>query len=159
MAFLNEDLVEKAVQLCLPSIRDVCAQHTWGPKGVVIAVMGKGMVCPYVHVMKELGDKSDWKTRWGDDSDFEAIALSKVNQAWNNSMSNRTIVGDFPWLLENGDTLYTGSACESSGLAVAVSGSHEYVDEAVSWVVWNVIRMLCLAKVQGLKDQGSYLVL
>ena len=43
MGILTRALVEKAVQLALPTIREVVKVHTWGPKGVVIVVDAEGL--------------------------------------------------------------------------------------------------------------------
>ena len=56
--------------------------------------------------------------------------------------------------LEEGDFIYQGGAAEDTDFGVGVSGAYGETDEACAWIVWNIIRLLCLRKIADMRDQG-----
>ncbi len=144
---LTEELVREAIKLALPTIRLLCEQDTWGPKGVVIAVSGEGILKPVIHIMDELGPNETWLDE-GKPIDFKEIALQKLRGASREGRTSHSIAQDKPWLLRSGDSLYRGAVAEDQGLAVAASGVHETMDEAIAWIVFNIIAALCHRRVR-----------
>ena len=149
MGLLTKDLVDEAISYCLPTIRLLVAAHTWGPKGVVIAVDGPGLDEPFVHVMAELGHEAQWADEWPG-KNFREIALTKLRLAKRSGTSTRKAVSEHPWLLEMGDYFYTGGVSEA-GLVVAASGAFGDTDEAIAWIVVNAIWLLCQERIQILQ--------
>ena len=45
-------------------------------------------------------------------------------------------------MYESGDTRHAGGVIED-GLAIAASGLPNYIDEMISWMVFNAIQALC----------------
>ena len=80
MNIVTPELVQEAIDLSLPTVRMLCKRDTWGPKGVVIAVFGKGLSTPVVYIMEELGARETWLDE-GKPIDFEEIALQKLRGA------------------------------------------------------------------------------
>lgn len=157
MALLTEEMVREAVELALPSIRAILENHTWGPKGVVIAVKYHGRsdrygYDPYIHVMDELGPLGNSTKLWG--LDFVQVVLAKLEVSVRHGRPSREVVTNMPWALGVGDSLYGGAVAEDSHLAVAVSGSYQEVDEAIAWIVWNIVWMLCTRKIAELRETG-----
>ena len=148
---IDEELVRKAISFALPTVRELVAAHTWGPKGVVIAVSWTGCAEPVVHVMDELGLEENWEKEWGEGRNFRKTALQKLSTTLHGGASSRSVVANHPWLLEEGDSFYTGSAAEDGGLAVAASGAYGDTDETASWIVWNIILLLCQRRIADLQ--------
>ena len=158
MNIVTPELVQEAIDLSLPTVRMLCKRDTWGPKGVVIAVFGKGLSTPVVYIMEELGARETWLDE-GKPIDFEEIALQKLRGASREGRTSHSIAVDKPWLLETGDSLYRGAVAEDQGLAAAASGVHETMDETIAWIVLNIISGLCYKKVRELlTDQDIYVV-
>lgn len=151
MALLTEDLVDQAVELSLPTMREVARKNTWGPKGVAIAVNAKGLDQPYLAVMDELGPMREWEEKWGEGRRFDLIALSKAHIARSNGTTSWEVVSQMPWLLEEGDFLYRGGVAEDTDLGVGVSGIYGEMDEALAWIVWNLIAGLCNLEITMLR--------
>ena len=148
---IDEVLVRTAIELALPTIRVLVAANTWGPTGVVIAVKWLSISEPVVYVMDELGSEETWEKRWGEGKNFRKIALQKLSTAIHGGGPSRNIVANHPWVLEEGDSFYNGSAAEDGYLAVAASGAYGDTDETVSWIVWNIILLLCQRKIADLQ--------
>lgn len=148
---IDEELVRTAIAFALPTVRKLVAAHSWGPKGVVIAVSWTGCQKPVVYVMDGLGAEESWEKTWGPGRNFREIALQKLSTALRGGSSSRSVVANHPWLLKEGDSFYTGSAAEDGGLAVAASGAYGDTDETVSWIVWNIILLLCQRRIADLQ--------
>lgn len=148
---IDEELVRGAIGLALPTVQQLVAEHTWGPKGVAIAVNWVGNKDPIIHIMDELGPEETWETTWGAGRNFRKVALQKLSTAMRGGNSSESVVRNHPWLLEEGDSFYTGAAAEDGGLAVSASGAYGDTDEAVAWIVWNIIRLLCLRRIADLQ--------
>ena len=171
---IDEVLVRTAIELALPTIRVLVAANTWGPTGVVIAVKWLSISEPVVYVMDELGSEETWERRWGEGKNFRKIALQKLSTAIHGGGPSRNIVANHPWVLEEGDSFYNGSpvyvldrkdlirtfyeievpadaVAEDGYLAVAASGAYGDTDETVSWIVWNIILLLCQRKIADLQ--------
>lgn len=149
-------MVREAIDLALPTVRVLCAKYTWGPKGVVIAVSHRSLTGPYVCVMDELGPRESWKDNDTDGTplDFQDIALRKLRVSSRTGRTSHDVMSDKPWLLDGGDSLYRGAVAEDDGLAVAASGSHAEIDEAVAWIVFNLIAALCHMKIREIRRTG-----
>jgi len=148
---IDEALVREAIGYALPTVRGLVATHTWGPEGVVIAVSWTGLEVPVVHVMDELGPEENWEKKWGKGRNFRLIALQKLSTAMRGGGASASVVRDHPWVLGEGDSFYPGAAAEDGHMAVAASGAFGDTDEAVSWIVWNIIRLLCLRRIADLQ--------
>lgn len=109
MSILTKGLVQRAIELALPTVRLLVKEHTWGPPGVVIAVDGKGLEEPVIYVMEELGPEADWEKRWGEGKNFRQVALEKLRVAARTGLTSRAVTTNHPWLLEEGDSLYIGA--------------------------------------------------
>lgn len=151
-AILDAELVREAIDLALPSVRKIVAAHTWGPKGVVIAVRSTYLTDPVIHIMEELGDEESWGMLW-EGKNFREIALQKLSTALQGGTSSRNVVVNHPWLLVAGNSLYTGAVAEDTGLAVAASGAYGETDETVAWIVFNIIVLLCQRRVAQLQEK------
>ncbi|MEX1068589.1 MAG: hypothetical protein WD940_01905 [Patescibacteria group bacterium] len=150
MTLLTRKLIEEAIDLAIPSIRAIAQSYHWGPQGVYVAVTGRGLKEPIVRCVDITNAEMRELKR-----DFRAIALQKLAPAAREGRTSNSLVGDFPWLLDFGDSLYDrGAVSEGPGLAVAVSGLYGEADEAIGWIVWNIIRMLCLLAVKRDRDDG-----
>lgn len=155
MALLTEKLVNEAIDLALPSIRAIASAYHWGPKGVYIAVAGRGIKDPIVRCVDITNAEMREVKR-----NFREIALQKLAPAAREGRTSNSLVGDFPWLLDYGDSIYDrGAVSEGPGLAVAVSGLYGEADEAIGWIVWNIIRMLCLLAILRGRDDGLNVLL
>jgi hypothetical protein len=150
---IDEELVRKAIAFALPTVRELVAANTWGPTGVVIAVGWQGLPEPIVHVMDELGQEDLWEERWGKGCNFREIALQKLSTALHGGNSSRSVVANHPWVLEEGDSFYTGASAEDGYLAVSASGAYGDTDETVSWIVWNIILLLCQRRIADLQSK------
>jgi len=148
VALLTRILVEEAIDLALPSVRAIARNYNWGPQGVYIAVAGRGLKEPVVRCVDITNaEMREYKMN------FREIALQKLAPAAREGVTSNTAVADFPWLLELGDSIYErGAVAEGPGLAVAVSGLYGESDEAIGWIVWNIIRMLCLLCIKRGRD-------
>lgn len=154
MALLTKELVYEAIDLALPTIRELVKNHTWGPQGVVIGVVGKGLSKPVVHIMEELGPKDTWENSRGDPIDFADIAVGKARVSRRSGRSTRSVLNSSPWSLEENDYLYQGGSSEDSDLGIGASGAYGETDEACAFVVWNCIWLLCVRKITKMRDQG-----
>lgn len=155
MSLLTVDLVNEAIDLALPSVRAIAKRHTWSPEGVTIVVGGVGLDEPVEHVMEELGPEDTWSDRWGEHSDFRLYARKKMEVSLRTGRPSGEVVADAPWLLEEGDTFWQGGVAEDTSLAVGASGIYGEADEAIAWIVWNIIRMLCLLAIRRRRDAGD----
>lgn len=156
MSLLTEVLVRKAIALVLPALPEIVKQNTWGPGGVAIAVDGNGLSEPVVFVMEELGDRATWKAIWN--ADFVDIALQKLSTAHAGGNTSFSVVNSFPWLLNKGDSFYQGAVATDRGLVVSVSGAYSETDEAIAWMVFHTIKLLCLRQIMSLrKDEQTHL--
>lgn len=150
---INEELIQEAIEFALPTVRALVAKHTWGPKGVVIAIIWPGKENPFVYSMEELGPRESWENVWGKGMDFRIIALQKLSTSQRGGSPSAEVVLNHPWLLQKGDSFYTGAVAEDDGLIVATSGAFGDTDETISWIVWNIILLLCRRKIAVLKEQ------
>lgn len=155
MSLLTQDLIERAIQLALPSVRQICAEYYWGPKGVAIAVAGKGIDDPpVVFVMPELlGPDGSIDEKWKRGRDFRDVAKSKMYMSLREGRPSWEVVNLTPWSLEHDEFLYQGGVAKDSNLAVGCSGSFGQVDEACAWIVYNCVALLCSLEIKKLQDQ------
>lgn len=151
---LTEELVREAIQLALPSVREVVAKHTWGPLGVAIVIDAKGLEKPFLFAMDELGPRENWKNRKGEFSDFLEIARLKAQLAKRYGSPTSSIVASHPWSLEEGEFFYAGGVAEDTDLAVGASGAFGDTDEACAWIVFSIIQLLCKRKIAEMQAQG-----
>ncbi|MDO8470698.1 MAG: hypothetical protein Q7S63_01850 [bacterium] len=147
LGLLTRDIAADAIRIALPAIVGLCAEATSQPKGVVIAIAGKGLPEPFTWTMEELGSREKWEL------DFHQIALEKLLVSSRTGRASRKVIDEAPWLLEAGDSLYQGAVAEDAGLAVSVSGSYSQVDEAIAWMVFNIIFGLCHIKLRVFQDR------
>ena len=148
MALLTKSLIDEAIDLAIPSIRAIAAKYHCGPKGVCIAVAGRGIEEPIVRCV-DITDEEMSKNQ----KNFRKIALQKLSPAAREGRTSNSLVGDYPWLLDYGESIYDrGAVSEGPGLAVAVSGLYGESDEAIGLIVWNIIRMLCLLCIKRGRD-------
>jgi hypothetical protein len=151
VALLTKNLVEEAIDLALPSVRAIAAKHHWGPKGVYITVSGRGIKKPIVRCV-DITNEEMRKYK----KNFREIALQKLAPATREGRTSNSLAGDFPWLLDYGESIYDrGAVSEGPGLTVSVSGLYGEADEAIAWIVWNIIRMLCLLFIKRGRDAGE----
>jgi len=151
---LNHVLVEEAISLSLPTVRLMVATHTWGPKGVAIAVDAKGLEEPVVFVMPELGSEAQWADEWPG-KNFRKLALAKARLARRMGMTTKSAADDHPGSLEEGDYFYPGGVAEDTDRGVGVSGSYGETDESAAWVVWNVIELLLKKERFKMEEAGT----
>ncbi|MEX1061670.1 MAG: hypothetical protein WEC39_00975 [Patescibacteria group bacterium] len=153
MGFLTKALIEEAIAYALPTVRMMILTHTWGPKGVVIAVDAKGIEEPVVVVMPELGPEAQWANEWPG-KNFQEIAIAKARLARRLGMSTRSAIANHLWSLEPGDYLYPGGVAENTDVGVGVSGAYGDTDESAAWVIWNLIYFLCSVKRFKMEEAG-----
>ncbi|OGM19906.1 hypothetical protein A2955_04445 [Candidatus Woesebacteria bacterium RIFCSPLOWO2_01_FULL_37_19] len=151
---LTEELVREAINLALPSVRELTAKHTWGPKGVAIVVDAKGLSAPFVFVMDELGPRGTWTNRKDEFIDFLQVARMKAQLARRYGSTTSSIIANHPWSLEEGEYLYPGGVAEDTDLGVGASGAYGDTDEACAWVIWNTILLVCKRKIAEMREQG-----
>jgi hypothetical protein len=152
LKILTKELVLEAIDLALPSIRPTVAANTWGPLGLVIAVSEKSLTDPVVYVMEELGSEESWAEKW-EGKNFRKIALQKLLTSLHGEASSREVVANYPWLLDEGDSLYVG-AIFVKGLAITASGAFGDTDEEASWEVFRKIQLLCRRRIAELQEKG-----
>jgi hypothetical protein len=151
VSLLTKNLVNEAIDLAEPTVRAIAAKYHWGPKGVWIAVAGRGLEKPLLRCVDITAEDVQ---KYG--KDLREIALQKLAPAAREGRTSNSLADDFPWLLDFGDSIYNrGAVSEGSGLAVAVSGLYGEADETIAWIVWNIIRMLCLLYLKRGRDVGE----
>jgi hypothetical protein len=150
---LTEELVRKAIDIALPTIRLLVKEATWGPLGLVIIVDSDYLDKQVIYTMDELGPKETWSDRHEKDIDFEAIAQQKLNVA-RKGLDSHVIVSERPWLLESGDSFYQGGVCPYWGLAIATSGAYGTTDCQCAKIIVAIITALCQAKINKFIDSG-----
>lgn len=156
MSLLTEALVREAIHLALPTIERILSNDycTWGPRGVAIVVNGKGLLGPVTHVAGDLNTDGTWSDkRTSEHWNFQQIALQKMLTASRGGAPSVDVVENKPWLLEEGDSFYQGAVAEDDGLIVAVSGAYGQTDQAIAWIIWNLIWMLCALSIRERRDR------
>lgn len=157
--YLFDDLVaSRAVELALPVIRGLVMLNgvAWGPKGVVVVLMGPSMAAPYVYRMSELQDEPQvWNKLTA--QDFEVFARKKCLTAYRLHMRTEEVLMMDPAALEGTDTLYAGGDVLGS-LACGVSGLNGWADAQVASVVLICAQTLCRLMVETMRAEKGRLV-
>jgi hypothetical protein len=159
MSFLlTKTLVADAIDMVLPVI-ELCQQNgVFKRKDLHIVVSVPGI--PPGSLSREewmkkgilfehsIGDSSMWEYP------YDAIARSKCYLSWCHGMPTQILQTRAPWCLDEGDTIYYGSAV-SDGLVVAVSGVQPYYDQMISEMVLSACRALCIDAYTALVADSS----
>jgi hypothetical protein len=78
---------------------------------------------------------------------FHEVALAKCRLSERTGLSTRDVLSKCPELLVENDYLYIGSAIdEYSKIIVATSGSRAVIDECISKLVLDVIKMTAIMR-------------
>lgn len=146
MAIITEEMILKAIALIRPTAQTMLRTQglTWGPKYVEGNIRINGLPASKFR----FGTMVKWDPKWGEIKNFAKIAQRKRAEAERGRTNTSAIVAARPWILRKGDYLYSGGAYRD-GIAVGVSGSFGWVDEAIAIMLIDVIVMLAHLEVDG----------
>lgn len=151
-AILTLTMARKAVDLTIPSLDAMAEQGVIKrPHRYIVVMSGSTNLKstahelwadPHVSIYEfPFGDRAEWT------GDYGRIARSKAMLTHFHRMPTQIIQERCPYLLEEGDTTYFGSAY-ADGLTVACSGVEPWFDEMISWWVLSAIRALSIDAVK-----------
>lgn len=149
---LTEKLIEQAIELAKPSVESILSQGigTWGPRCVSV-VVNDPIKSEIFHF--KVGVHEEWKDEWGKEKDFYPIASKKQALSQRTGMPTSVVVSKYPYLLEEGDFLYSGGYAETpGGLSVGVSGALGVADEEIAKIIFTTITLLCKLKTKEMQD-------
>lgn len=156
-ALLTKEIVEKAIEISLPTIRNMVEVGGWGPKGVVILIDGPGLNEPFYYAMDELGPENEWVQKWG--AHFGAIAHQKL-AATETGMSSAEINAMEPWMITGIMSLHRGGVTKgkSGKLRGSASGAKGPTDVAIVELVLTAVALLCHLKRDRLYEAKAYTI-
>jgi hypothetical protein len=106
---------------------------------------------PKYRTYKDLDDEKRrelllWEHNFGDpeahERPFGQVGLAKGFASWKTGLPSYRIVTDAPYLMEEGWTIWGGSAVLPGGLVTLFSGVAEYQDEFISEIMGQAIRVV-----------------
>lgn len=151
---INQTLVLQAIEMARPTAEVII--HTpganWGPTWVEGRVMAPGLTHPIPFIF---GQQTDWDPAWGPVRDFRSIALFKLAVVMREEKPTSVIVFIKPWLLQDGELLYSGGA-HRDGVSVACSGIKGRADEAIGDVVIDCIQLLALLEADRRRESKDF---
>lgn len=151
---IDKVLVYEALEMARPTAEAII--HTpganWGPTWVEVRIMAPGLKEPLKFLF---GRKTDWNHEWGLIKDFNAIADRKLTVVERERASTSVIVFAAPWLLEDGELLYSGGA-HRDGISVACSGIKGRADEKISEIIISCIKLLALLEADRRRESKDF---
>lgn len=146
---LTSDVAEQAVERVLPIYEAMCEAGAFKRTGHFAIVVGTHDGNTFNHLFgKQIGEVRDWE------HPYFRIAVSKAEITARTGRSSREAHEVAPWLLEQGDTLYWGSAIEDN-IVVACSGVQPWYDEMLSKMIIAAIKAICTELVLAKRDAAS----
>ena len=147
------DTVDEAISITRPTAIAILktVEATWGPECVWGFVETPNCLCQTTFDFCA-NETAEWNPKWGKQSDFVDIAMSKLKVVLREKCNTSIIVATKPWLLEEGEFLYAGGAY-SDGIAAAVSGAKAWADECIAEILISNIKMLARLRADFFKEK------
>lgn len=140
---LNQDLVERAIEIARPAIREFLQMDTPSPnkgnpvKAVAICVVHPVLAKPITQVVSLVHDST---------IEIEKIAEWKATKSSSIGITTGELTTQRPWDHQPGDFLYPGSYI-SGDLSVGVSGiTGDGGDSTIAKMVGTLIEGICILK-------------
>ncbi len=86
----------------------------------------------------EFGERSGWE------HPYDRVAASKAFISWRTGLPSHMVQQLYPYLYNEGDTKWGGSAVLPGGLVIAFSGAEWYYDQMISEMMGSSIKAVCL---------------
>ncbi len=152
---LTRELVGMAIDIVQPTIIEILKTNglIWGPRWVAIRVKVPGfdkIICSEISVVSD----KRWRSEWGEEKNFGEIAEKKCVVAGREGLNTSVIVATKPWLLKEGEYLYSGGAVRD-GISVGISGALGIVDETIAMMIIDAIVMLTQVEAEKRIKEGK----
>ncbi len=144
---ITREMVDLAIELVRPAAERIIATPgaNWGPQWAEGAFTAPGLQGQVVRF--RYGTKTDWDPAWGEEKPFGAIAEKKLWLALEHGLPTSIIVLIYPWLLNEGDWLYSGGYAEME-IGCGLSGIKGHGDEGIGALVVKTVMMLSRLEAQ-----------
>lgn len=124
----------------------------WGPRWLEARakVPGVSEVVPAL-----FGQVTNWDPAWGPPKDFDHIANRKLQLVEREKLSLSEIVFLKPWLIRDGELLYSGGN-HRDGISVVCSGIKGRADEGIANLVIDTIQTLFLLEADRRRESKDF---